>query len=409
METAETMWDTRPQESILIEDLRNLVQLYPVFGSVTQLQALEYCALILEDIGFDVDFIWFKGQDLEPHKEYVDVGSFGKEYSNYREMDRPALEAILSTGRAGETIVLNGHIDVEPMNESYRADTNSSDLGAIRNDKIFGRGTSDMLGGIACYLCVLREIAPYFQSHMNGELVVHLVLDEEIGGNGSLALLTRGRSIASQVIIAEPTNGRVCLEGRGFQQFFIQSQGYPKHMAQSVPGDNAIDTIAKAILALEDAEMALQKSIVDSLGRILICGRIDGGTDGATPAPGAMVECVAALPHTMTVDNLWAAIRRAWDDWKINGGTELTLGELAIPAFTSNVNDLALALQRNSTSLPFGEFASACDARLYASRGASVVVCGPGSLSRAHSNDEFIYLRELTSYCQQLGNALIDI
>lgn len=406
--TFEITWNDQANESILLEDLCHLVQLYPVFGSPTQIQALEYCASILEDIGFDVNVIWFKGKDLEPYNEYIDVASFGNEYADYRDMERPAIEAVLSTGKPGKTIVLNGHIDVEPTKDTRWQIEYNTGLGAVRDTKISGRGTSDMLGGIACYLCVLRQIAPYFRTHMNGELVVHLVVDEEIGGNGSLGLLTWGRSKIDEVIIAEPTEGRICLEGRGFQQFFIQTHGLSKHMAQSVPRDNAIGSIARVVLALEDAEIALQESIVNLLGRILICGQINGGIDGATPAPNATVECVAALPPTLTLDGLWTAIRKAWDEWDIESRIELVPGKLAIPAFSSDINDLALALKKSGVVQSFGEFASACDARLYASRGASIVVCGPGSLSRAHSNEEFVYLTELINYCQQLGNALVE-
>ena len=80
----------------------------------------------------------------------------------------------------GRRIILNGHLDTYPIGDSSLWSVDP--LGAeLRGNKLYGRGTADMKGGIACSLVAFETLADY-RDFWSGELVVTLAGDEETMG-----------------------------------------------------------------------------------------------------------------------------------------------------------------------------------------------------------------------------------
>ncbi|MAD91196.1 MAG: acetylornithine deacetylase [Gammaproteobacteria bacterium] len=119
---------------------------------------------------------------------------------------RPNLGGTLKGTGKGRSLMLTGHIDVVPIGE--RSHWNSDPFEPkIENGLIQGRGSVDMKGGVCAMLCAIEclvknDLTP------KGDIVFTTVVDEEIGGMGSLAMVDRGFS-ADAGIMTEPTNNRL--------------------------------------------------------------------------------------------------------------------------------------------------------------------------------------------------------
>jgi len=88
----------------------------------------------------------------------------------------------------------------EPMN--WRLDPFS---GAIKEDKIYGRGSLDMKGGLACLMIAIKALIK-LGIRLKGDLIFESVMDEESSiANGTLSCIARGYK-ADAVIIPEPNN-----------------------------------------------------------------------------------------------------------------------------------------------------------------------------------------------------------
>lgn len=119
---------------------------------------------------------------------------------------RPILAGTRQGSGGGKSILLTGHIDVVPPGEPTHW-AYPPFAGTQVEDKIYGRGAVDMKGGVAAML-VAAEILHELQVPLSGDIVFSTVVDEEIGGMGTLAMADRGYH-ADAGILTEPTSNRV--------------------------------------------------------------------------------------------------------------------------------------------------------------------------------------------------------
>ncbi|WP_457588992.1 M20 family metallopeptidase [Ensifer canadensis] len=115
---------------------------------------------------------------------------------------RPNLGGVLKGTGGGRSILLTGHIDVVPPGAAEHW-TSDPFTPVLKDGFLHGRGTVDMKGGVACMLMAI-EVLRELQIPLSGDVVFTTVVDEEIGGMGSLAMVDRGFS-ADAGIMTEPT------------------------------------------------------------------------------------------------------------------------------------------------------------------------------------------------------------
>ena len=102
--------------------------------------------------------------------------------------------------------MLTGHIDVVPPGAAEHWTTDPFEP-VLKNGFLHGRGTVDMKGGVACMLMAV-EILKELDIPLSGDIVFTTVVDEEIGGMGSLAMVDRGFR-ADAGIMTEPTANQI--------------------------------------------------------------------------------------------------------------------------------------------------------------------------------------------------------
>ena len=162
---------------------------------------------------------------------------------------RPNVVGVLDTGRPGPSLMFCGHIDtvgVHGMDRPFQP--------FRRDDRIYGRGTQDMKGGVAAMVDaarVLQDRAP-----ARGRLLIAAVVDEEFESIGADALVKEWRADAA--VVTEPTDLQVAVAHKGFAWFEIEAFGRAAHGSRPAEGIDAIFRTGRVLARLEALDRALQ-------------------------------------------------------------------------------------------------------------------------------------------------------
>jgi succinyl-diaminopimelate desuccinylase len=167
----------------------------------------------------------------------------------------PAKPNLLVTvdGAADGTLLYNGHLDTV----SFDADAWSHDpLGERVDDRVYGRGATDMKGSVAAMLFVIETYAETGTTPPV-DLAFAFVSDEEVSGDAGLpALLKADRLAADACVIGEPTceEGRhsVTVADRGSIWLTLDARGEAAHGSRPMLGENAIDRLYAGIETLRE-------------------------------------------------------------------------------------------------------------------------------------------------------------
>ncbi|RPJ02505.1 MAG: M20 family peptidase, partial [Deltaproteobacteria bacterium] len=181
------------------------------------------------------------------------------------------------TGKGrGKVLLLNGHIDVVPPGEDWTVDPFRAE---VRENRIYGRGTSDMKSGIASMMAAMiglkRSGAPF-----QGEIIFMAICDEETGSeHGTVHLLKKGiGKSADFALVAEPTDLRVELGNRGLRWVDITVKGKASHAGRPHLGINAISSGARLVEAIHSLKFKNRNEAFDIPEPSLSVTMIHGGT-----------------------------------------------------------------------------------------------------------------------------------
>ena len=133
---------------------------------------------------------------------------------------------ILEGEGKGRSLILNGHVDTVPPGDTTLWKHNPFG-GEIEGDRIFGRGSVDMKGGISAMIMAVKFIKEA-KIRLKGDIILQCVVDEEGGGNGTLACVDRGYK-ADAAIVTEPTNLKIMIAHRGAMHLRVKVKGKSTH------------------------------------------------------------------------------------------------------------------------------------------------------------------------------------
>ena len=226
------------RRGMAVELIQEMVR-RPSFESELEIQ--QYLETWLKERKIPVD-VWEPDiRELKQHRGVVDV--------EYDYQGRPNLVAWLKGRGGGRSLTLNGHMDTVPVEPGEQWTYGDPWSGALVDGKIYGRGAVDMKGGIAVALLVLDSLLEC-GIQLKGDLQLQCVVDEETGGNGTLAAITRGyRSDAT--IFLEPTSSKsLVVSSRGAQFFRIIVPGKGGGIEYQFTYPNAIEKACKLYQAV---------------------------------------------------------------------------------------------------------------------------------------------------------------
>jgi succinyl-diaminopimelate desuccinylase len=189
----------------------------------------ETCANYLSD---ELKSMGFKVQNIKIPETYLDEHyPYAPQHKGY-----PRYIVYGKIGNGNPILHFNGHYDVVPPGTGW---TKNPFKPVIENGRIYGRGSTDMKGGIASIMATLKYITETSEK-INGTLEVAFVPDEESGGIGSKYLLENGYSKPDYVIIGEPTTlKRIIIGHKGFIRGIVHIFGKQAHGSSPWLGENA--------------------------------------------------------------------------------------------------------------------------------------------------------------------------
>jgi len=326
--------------------------------------------------------------------------------------DRPNV-LVCKPGRGqGRSIILNAHSDTVPAENWPEAFTPT-----IQDDTITGRGACDDKGQIAVLYLVLEALQT-LDIQLAGDIWIEMVIEEEIGGNGSLALIRSGYH-ADGAIVLEPTNMKIHPANRGVVWFTATVTGKPVHMGYIYEGVSAIDLAFEVIGIFKEYE---KKLIEESRNHPLFVmhrqpvqlnvGMLNAGDWPATvPASAVLRGGVGFLPNK-SMDSVKRELERSIRDY----GSEwlqshhcLVFDTQHNDAFETSVRHPLVKTFQNACvqeNLPddLSGWVVSCDARLFKHAGnMPTIVFGPGNLKDAHSAHERIQVRDIVKSAKVLA------
>lgn len=321
-----------------------------------------------------------------------------------------------SPDRAG--IVLSGHTDVVPVDgQDWSVDPFAL---TEKDGLLYGRGTADMKGFIAC---VLAAVPTFLARPLS--MPVHLAFsyDEEVGCLGvrpMLAELAKWSNRPRLCVIGEPTELKPVLGHKGKLGMRCHVKGAACHSAYAPYGVNAIEYAARLIGRLGEmserlASPALHNTRFDPPFSTIQTGLIKGGRAlNIVPAECEFDFEVRALPD-FDPQSVADDLQRYADDellprmQAVQPDTGISLQSLgAYPGLaTAPDSEAARLVALLSGSNDFGTVAFGTEGGLFDQAGIPAVVCGPGSMDQGHKPDEFI-AREQLHKCDAMLRRLAD-
>ncbi len=215
--------------------LQELVRIPSVVGQEGLAQ--EWVARLFGSLGLDVERVVPVKENLVNHPAYTEIGF------PYNE-SRPNIVGIYQGTGSGNSLILNGHVDVVPPEPIERWEGGNPWSGKIEGNRLYGRGSADMKSGLLANFFSLKVLLEMGLKPA-GKIILESVIEEEAGGSGgTLALLMAGFT-ADVMIIPEPLNLKIITAHPGVNYFRVKVYGKTAHAGQSHMGVNAIGKLTK--------------------------------------------------------------------------------------------------------------------------------------------------------------------
>ncbi|EZP32446.1 acetylornithine deacetylase [Pseudomonas sp. RIT288] len=317
-------------------------------------------------------------------------------------------------------IVLSGHTDVVPV-DGQPWTVAPFEL-SEHDGKLFGRGTADMKGYIACVLTLVPALV---QTTLRMPVHIALSYDEEVGCLGVRSLLAelQQRPVKPLLcIIGEPTELKPVLGHKGKLAMRCDVHGHPCHSAYAPLGVNAIEYAAELIGELGRIGQQLKApeqhdARFDPPYSTVQTGVISGGKAlNIVPADCRFDFEIRALPSQDP--SLVAQQLQAYAEQQVlprmravSEHSAIRFSELsAYPGLATDAQSQAAELiAAFCGSRAFGTVAFGTEGGLFDAAGIPTVVCGPGSMDQGHKPDEFVSRAQLDACDAMLQRMLASI
>ena len=422
MDDAKTMADLQPAIAAQVDALRD--QIVAFLQKLVQFPTLpgfeqkaQYCiAEKLESLGLRTDVVASEFEDLKDHPAFCDDGVLFRDRLNV--VGRWAASSRRAP-KGAHSLILNGHMDVVPTgSEALWSDSPWS--GAVRDGKLYGRGSCDMKAGLTANIFAVQSLQ-VLGYRPAADLLLESVIGEESGGVGTLTTIVKGFK-ADAAIITEPTRLRVCPVQSGALSFRVRVSGRAIHACMKPYGVSAIEKFCRVLEAIQEAEqrrhIEYRNPLYEDPHNI---APINVGTVRAGDWPSTVPDELVAegrfgvLPGESTSaarQAMASALRNAAaaDPWLKEHPPELVWFEGQFesgqtPQDSPIVQMLTACHERVLGQAPaIRGVTYGSDLRLFTNHANTpAVLYGPGDVMQAHTVDEYVDLEEVIAATKVLA------
>lgn len=357
---------------------------------------------------------WLRSKDMPSEQQWPDAGlESDPDYARYPDGHTRAPNVLthIPSAKNGRSLLLNSHTDVVPAQSPHLFSAEFAD------GRISGRGACDAKGQVCTWLLAMAAIKQAGVA-LRGECVGAAVVEEEVGGNGTLSLIRQIKQPFDLAVVLEPTNFAVHPANRGAVWFKIEVQGKPTHMGRWWEGESAFENLEKILLSVREWDAGLVR---ESQGTPLFpdnpspvhvnIGIVQAGDWPAkVPALAVAEGGVSFLPNK-TLASIKAEMRRVVAEAANVHGLQASVSferlqneAYATPADHPAIRLFEETLRQLRNEAEVSGFLASCDARLLFHRGKiPTLVFGPGDLMLAHSDVESIELADIVTAAKALS------
>ncbi len=324
---------------------------------------------------------------------------------------RPNIIAIIEGKNQGKNFVLEAHMD------TVKADNMTIEpfLPNIREGKIFGRGACDDKGSLASMILALKLLKQTSIS-LKGNVYLAAVIDEEYKQRGVLHLLNQEFKFDAG-IVGEPTNLDIVIAHQGCLRWRIITKGISAHSSEPEKGKNAIYFMNKVINSIQEKLIPLcnEKSHPLVGSPTLSVNIIKGGIQINT-IPN---RCFIEIDRRMIPGENSQDILKEVDKFLNNLKKELPMLEIeredpfiiSPPMQINKEEEVVKALfqcinDNRGTNPKIRGAKFGTDAAIFVNRGIPTVVFGPGNIAQAHSDDEWIEIKQVAQAAEIIAQTV---
>jgi succinyl-diaminopimelate desuccinylase len=326
--------------------------------------------------------------------------------------------------RVHEGMHLSGHLDTVPAGRGWTKDPWKP---VVEDGKMYGLGVSDMKGGIASIIGVLRAFND-LDLAIDGDLTFSFTPDEESGGMAGVGWLAdQGLVKARYGIITEPSQPHLVKIGhRGALWLEIETHGKTAHGSAPHRGINAFEKLVSVAQGLQGLAARLREkrsaaptqSDEGAFPTMTIGGRVEAGVKTNVVPDYATMTIDRRLILEESVEEARGEIDevieelRKWDP-QLDVTVKQTLGfrgsavapDSIIAATVAACHQEVYGLEPQKIMSP------GFDDRHYwmHQSGIPIVTYGPGLLKIAHAPDEHLYIDDLVQSTKVLALATLQL
>jgi acetylornithine deacetylase len=300
-------------------------------------------------------------------------------------------------GRPGaRALLFNGHLDTVGVEGMIHAPWDAE----VREGRIYGRGSSDMKAGVSAMCAAALRVA---DAHLDGEVIVAAVSDEEYESIGSRALVASGIH-AEAAIVTEPTRLAICPAHRGFAWIELIVHGRAAHGSRYDIGVDAITLAARALTELDEHQRnVLAKKAHALLGRPSLHASIVTGGLGLSTYPDRCsiqierrtIPGETAADFKREVEQACERVRARMPEFRADIIPGFSQDPNEVPETHRVVRALARSLERAGERAPVEGLPCWTDAALFTAAGIPAICFGPGDIGLAHSAEEYVDMGEI--------------
>ncbi len=298
-------------------------------------------------------------------------------------------------------VVLSGHTDVVPVDgQNWTSDPFAMET---RGGLLFGRGTADMKGFIAC---ALANAARMQAADLKVPIHFAFSYDEEVGCTGVKGLIRDMREnlpTPLAVIVGEPTSMQIIGGHKGGRSFDVEIHGTDGHSSLPDLGVNSIMYAARLVTFLKAMQDRFKADSDPENGFVpyyttIDLGRIEGGTAhniipaltklgwGFRNIPLDDQQAVENEVRSFISTELEPEMKAVNDNARID-----MISRFQLPALMPDESSAAETLLRHLTGLnQSGRVSYGTEASHFQTAGVPGVIFGPGSIEQAHLPDEYV-------------------
>ncbi len=356
-------------------------------------------------------FIYNTLEDLEINCELISINNDIKDDPEYsypvKDLDynnRVNIKAVKGDGR-GKVIVINSHVDVVPPSTGQEAAFSPRMDG---KGNVYARGACDAKGQIAAMVLLLKAACEY--KKLKHDIICHFVIEEEFGGNGTLAMLRNKKDFKPDAMInMEPTNLRLMPSIRGAVWFEMRFTGKSGHAGDVSNTENAIFKAIRAVEILKEYHAKLLEASKDyglfsgiknpmplTIGKFL-----SGVWPSMVPNESRISGVIGFLPNITRkelINGLKNEFNKDENHW-LTEGMELSFPyrHNAVETPTSHWFTQGMSAASKECGIDYlpAAMTASTDAVFYSDKGIPSIVFGPGELKYAHSVEEHIRIDDI--------------